>query len=224
VFRLLTAFVLLTSVVPAVVAQDEKKSPERWEPDIRDFEQKIVDGTSNPGSILFIGSSSIVKWDLKKWFPKHQTVNHGFGGSEISDSIHFFDRIVTPLRPSMIVMYAGDNDIAKGKSSETVHRDFRRFAELTRTHLKAGTKLAFIAIKPSTRRWKLSAEMAEVNRLVAADCAADDQLEFIDIWTPMVDEDAPPASKWFVKDGLHLSDEGYELWSGIVREYLPKPD
>jgi len=207
-----------------VASPQEQKSPERWEPNIQKFEQKIADGTSKPGSILFIGSSSIVKWDLAKWFPKHTIVNHGFGGSEVSDSLHYFDRAVTPLKPTMVVMYAGDNDIAKGKTADVVHRDFTTFAAKVKKELAPGTKLAFIAIKPSTKRWNLSPEMAKANALIAKDCEADDQLQFIDIWTPMLTGDSPPPDKWFVKDGLHLSDEGYQLWTNIVRGYLPKAE
>jgi len=195
--------------------------PTRWEPNIQEFEQKIVNGTSKPGSILFIGSSSIVNWDVERWFPQHTIVNHGFGGSQVSDSVYYFDRAVTPLEPAMVVMYAGDNDIAKGKTAEDVHRDFTAFAAKVKAKLAAGTKLAYIAIKPSTTRWDLSGEMAKANALIANDCAADDQLEFIDIWTPMLTGDGPPPDKWFIGDGLHLSEEGYQLWTDIVRGYLP---
>ncbi|MEZ6127335.1 MAG: GDSL-type esterase/lipase family protein [Planctomycetaceae bacterium] len=222
-FRLFTISLVSLVLTNSGVSQDQK-SPERWEPNIQKFEQKIADGTSKPGSILFIGSSSIVKWDLAKWFPDRALVNHGFGGSEISDSLHYFDRAVTPLKPAMIVMYAGDNDIAKGKTAEIVHRDFNAFAARVKTELAPGTKLAFIAIKPSAKRWNLSPEMAKANALIAKDCAADDQLLFIDVWTPMLTGEGPPPDKWFVKDGLHLSDEGYRLWTDIVRGYLPKAE
>ena len=212
---------VLVLCLPAFGFSQDVKSPQRWETSIQKFERKIEDGTSKPGSVLFIGSSSIVKWDLAKWFPEHQTVNHGFGGSEVSDSLYFFDRIVTPLKPTMIVLYAGDNDIAKGKTAEIVHRNFTRFARKVKADLAPSAKLAFIAIKPSTRRWKLSKEMAKANQLIAKDCKTDDQLQYIDIWSPMLGEDGTPKTKWFVKDGLHLSDAGYDLWTGIVKKHLP---
>ena len=199
----------------------EAKSPGRWEKDILKFEQRIVDGTSKPGSIMFIGSSSIRKWDLAKWFPKYQTVNHGFGGSEVADSLYFFDRIVKPVKPSMILIYAGDNDIGKGKTAEIVHRDYTSFVKKVKHELGTGTKVAFIAIKPSIKRWNLSTEMAKANQMIAADCESDDQLMYVDIWTPMLGEDGMPKPELFAADNLHLSDAGYDLWTGIVRDYLP---
>ncbi|MEO2016461.1 MAG: GDSL-type esterase/lipase family protein [Fuerstiella sp.] len=195
----------------------------RWEKSVQQFERQMKDGDSKSGSVLFIGSSSIRKWDLPKWFPGHATINHGFGGSEVADSLQLFDRIVKPLQPSMILMYAGDNDIGKGKTAEIVHADFQSFAKRVRTDLAPGTKLAFIAIKPSIKRWSLSDEMARANALIAHDCAADDQLVYVDIWTPMLGQDGKPMADLFIKDGLHLSDKGYAMWTAVVAELLPPP-
>lgn len=197
--------------------------PERFEKDIQKFQRQIQDGTSQPGSVLFIGSSSIRLWDLPKWFPGRKTVNHGFGGSEVADSLHYFDRIVKPLAPSLILMYAGDNDIGKGKSAEIVHRDFTEFVKRVKTELPEQTKVAFIAIKPSIKRWSLSAEMARANALIAQDCRSDDQLIYVDIWNPMLGADGKPRPELFAKDGLHLNDKGYELWTGIVQKILLPP-
>ena len=66
-------------------------------------------------------------WDLDKYFPKLNGVNRGFGGSEIADSIHFADRIIIKHRPKKVLLYAGDNDIAKGKTAEIVFNDFKKF-------------------------------------------------------------------------------------------------
>lgn len=207
--------ILTMFCMPAQVGAEE-----RFADAIRKFEQDIKDGTSKPGSILFLGSSSIRLWDLQKWFPGYPCINHGFGGSEISDSIHYFDRIVAPLKPVQVVFYAGDNDIAKGKTADVVHRDFKAFVNLLRES-NPEAQLAYIAIKPSTKRWNLAGEMAKANALIAETCQSDNALTFVDIWTPMLGDDGRPRPELFVQDGLHLNQAGYKLWSGIVRELLP---
>ena len=80
---------------------------------------------------MFLGSSSIRFWDLERWFPASRfpglrATNRGFGGSQIADSLHYLDRIVWPHRPSTIVFYAGDNDIAAGKVGGDCGGGFRR--------------------------------------------------------------------------------------------------
>ena len=82
------------------------------------------------------------------------------------------------------------------------------------------TSIAFIAIKPSITRWKLSGKMAQANALIRAACGKDKRLEFIDIWQPMLGEDGKPKPELFVPDGIHLNAKGYALWTSIVKPYL----
>ena len=103
--------------------------PERWESAIRQFESADKSQFPDQVDVLFLGSSSIKLWDLGKYFPGRQTLNRGFGGSQISDSLYYADRLVFPYSPSTIVFYAGDNDIAAGKSPQTVFRDYQAFVE-----------------------------------------------------------------------------------------------
>ncbi len=210
---------MLLAAMSSMAAAQQSESFDRWEDSIKAFEAKIESGESKPGAILFSGSSSIRLWDLKQSFPDRNTINQGFGGSEIADSIHFFDRIVVPLRPRMILLYAGDNDIAKGKSAEQVHKDFQKFAQRVTADLP-DTKLLFIAIKPSIKRWSMREQMSQANALIAEHCSGDDRLQFIDVWTPMLGPDGMPKPELFRDDGLHLNDDGYVLWTSVVKPQL----
>ena len=118
-------------------------------------------------------------------------------------------------------MYAGDNDVASGKSPEAVLADFQTFVKVVHAKLPK-TRIAFIAIKPSIARWKLSGKMAQANALIRAACDKEKRLEFIDIWQSMLGQDGKPKPNLFVKDGLHLNANGYALWTSIVKPYLAK--
>lgn len=201
-----------------------KKGPERWENDIRKFETAAEASPPPKDAILFVGSSSIRMWKLEKNFPGRATINRGFGGSTLADSIHFFDRLVTPCQPKAIVLYAGDNDMAGGLSAEEVASDFETFAELVREELP-GVPLIYIAIKPSIKRWKLWPAMREANRRIASFCAWNDDFYFADISVPMLEGVAtgqPPAAAWFLKDGLHLTQAGYDGWTKVLEPILQK--
>lgn len=199
----------------------QEKGPERWEKDIVEIEQKIASGKSESGAVLFVGSSSIRLWKLEQSFPDKVTANHGFGGSVLSDSVHFFDRIVAPLKPSVIVLYAGDNDIASNKSPETVQADFQTFATLVKTKLPECRKLIFIGIKPSTKRWALREKIQAANGLISATCQNDPKLAYVDVWTPMLGTDGQPNPELLVSDGLHMTEKGYEIWTEALRSHLP---
>lgn len=191
----------------------------RWEPNIQRFEEADRDHPPAPGQVLFLGSSSIVGWELDRWFPDLAALNRGFGGSQIIDSIHYFDRVAVPYAPSVIVFYAGDNDVAAGKGAEQVAADFTTLAGLLRDKLPAA-RLLFVCIKPSPSRWTLWPTMQAANAAIREQCEADPRLGYLDIATPMLAADGTPRRELFRDDLLHLNEAGYELWSGLARAVL----
>lgn len=210
---LLTAF--FAPIFSAARAENEE-GPEKWETSIADFEARDAAAPPPKGALLFVGSSSIRKWDLESSWPDEPLINNGFGGSTLADSIHYFDRLFTPYTPKAIIIYAGDNDIKKGLNSAGVLRDFETLAALIKG-VFPDVPVIYIAIKPSTARWELWPEMKQANDLIAAHCDKDEQLFFADISAPMLkSNEGAPSAKWFVEDGLHLSPFGYREWTSVI--------
>jgi len=222
----LASLVLLGThlAAPNLLAQDppqaSKPSPStRWEADIARFERQDRAQPTPRGAVLFVGSSSIRLWDLPRFFPDVKAVNRGFGGSEVADSLYFADRIILPYRPKTVVVYAGDNDIAKGKSAAQVARDFDQLVARIHEELPE-SRIVYIAIKPSVKRWEMIDEMRQANRLILETAAADPRLIFVDIDEPMIGADGRPRPELFQDDGLHLNDAGYKLWTSLVAPHL----
>jgi len=193
-------------------------SPMRWESAIRAMEKWDARTPPPEGAVFFCGSSSIVRWDMANAFPMLATVRRGFGGSRIDDTTFHAHRILLPYRPGAIVFYAGDNDLASGRSAKRVRDDFRAFvAKVRRTH--PDVPIHFIAIKPSVARWKLWPTIQEANRLIAAECDGK-KTTFVDIVPAMLDAKGKPRPELLAKDGLHLSVEGYAIWNALVAKAL----
>jgi lysophospholipase L1-like esterase len=203
----------------------KKLPPEaRWEKDIHAFE--ATDKTNPPpqDAVLFIGSSSIRLWtNLAQTFPGHKVINRGFGGSELSDSVAFANRIVIPYQPRLILLYAGDNDIAAGKSPERILNDFKAFAANVHAALPK-TTIAYIAIKPCPAREKYLDHVKTANRLVQDYAASNNRLLFVDVFTPMLTKEGRPRADLCIQDGLHPNARGYDLWASIIRPILDKYD
>jgi lysophospholipase L1-like esterase len=192
----------------------------KWEANIKAFE--AADKTNPPpaGAIVFVGSSSIVLWkDLAQDFPEFKTIQRGFGGSEIHDVTAFANRIVIPYRPTQVVLYAGDNDIANGKSPEQLLNEFKSFAVTIHADLPQAP-ITFISIKPSPNRWHLVDKVKKANALVADYVKGNRQLDFIDVFTPMLGQDGKPRPELFLPDNLHLNRKGYDLWVKLIRPHL----
>jgi lysophospholipase L1-like esterase len=171
------------------------------------------------GGIVFVGSSSIRLWDLAKSFPNLPAINRGFGGSQMIDSVTHADLLVIRHKPRTVVVYAGDNDLAAGKSPQQVSDDFRAFVAKVRSALPE-TRIAYIGIKPSIQRWAIVDKVRQANALIRAYCDTDDRLGFIDVDGPMLGWDAKPRKDLFIEDGLHLSPKGYALWAMLVQPFL----
>jgi lysophospholipase L1-like esterase len=217
--RLLLLLLLATCRLPHLaIAEDAARKP--FEPEIRRLE--AADRTNPPpqNAILFIGSSGIRFWTtLQKDFPDFPVINRGFGGSHISDSVYYADRIVIPYKPRLIVFRAGINDIHAGKTPEQVLHDFDAFVQKVRAKLPK-VRIAFLSINPSLKYWNLIATERKANELVKAYIAAGENLEYIDISTAMLGADGKPRPELYVKDGLHNTAEGYRLWTSLVRPHL----
>jgi lysophospholipase L1-like esterase len=200
-----------------VLAPSALAAPEKWTAAIDKFTQ--ADATNPPptGGVVFVGSSSIVKWTtLQKDFPREKVIQRGFGGSELADSVYYADRIVTPYKPRAVVVYAGDNVLNAGKTPEQVFADFK--ALVAKIHGSVpNARIVFIAIKPSPSRWKIREKGERANALIAAECAKDPKrLRFVDIWKPMLDAKGQPRPELFVADMLHMNPEGYKIWTPLV--------
>lgn len=210
---------LLASVLSAQT-DPAPSGPARWEKDMAAFEAREAKSPSPEGAILFTGSSTVRLWDLAAAWPDAKTVNNGFGGSTLADAIHHFDRLVAPYRPGAVVVYSGDNDLFKGLSPEATAEDFKAFSALVKkTH--PGVPVLILSIKPSVKRWALWPQMEKANEIVATLCEGDPDLHFVDVASPMLGPDGGmPGSDWFVADGLHLSESGYDRWTKILGEAL----
>ena len=224
--RLVAAFALLAASACATtnaglpdVAQTPPPRVAGFADAIAAFETADKAAPPTKCATLFVGSSSIRFWrTLAEDFPGRTVINRGFGGSTVWEVDHYFDRIVATYRPKEIVFYAGDNDINAGRTPDAVYADFIHFMRLKEKALGA-TPVWFIAAKPSKSRIEQLGRQAELNVKVKALADARDDLTFIDVVPAMMKPDGTPKDI-FVADNLHMTPEGYALWTPLVNAAL----
>jgi lysophospholipase L1-like esterase len=209
----------MTVVVPPP-APRPPVSPEAFAPEIAHFAELDAAQTPPACPYLFVGSSSIRFWrSLDADMAPYPVINRGFGGSRISDVDYYFDQVVTPYRPRAIFFYAGENDLWSGESAEKVVEDFQRFLDL-KTRKLGGTPVYFISLKPSKLRLAQMPLQAEVNARIKALADQRPDLDYVDVVPAMLEAGTPKDI--YIADGLHMSPEGYVLWSGVVRPVLER--
>lgn len=209
----------VTGLAAAVRFGAQAPGGDRWAEAMQEFAEADAKAPPAKGGIVFVGSSSIRLWNLEKSFPGLPAINRGFGGSQLPDSVRHVERLVLRHAPKTVVLYAGDNDLAAGRTPAQVVDDFKTFVAKVHEALPQA-RIAFVAIKPSLARWALIAKVREANAGVRTVCDSDDRLGYIDVDGPMMGYDARPRADLFVADGLHLSEKGYALWTVLTRPFV----
>ncbi|GAA4328618.1 SGNH/GDSL hydrolase family protein [Pigmentiphaga soli] len=204
------------------IAPAPRPADDRWAASIAEFAQADAAHAPTPGGVLFVGSSSIRLWtDLETEFQALPVViKRGFGGSRMLDCTAYLKKIVTPYKPRLVLVYAGDNDLAEGRSPEDVLRSFRGFVEGVRAELP-DTRIGYISIKPSPLREALLPQIRATNALIEAYAETVHNLDFIDVFGPMLDARGLPRPELFREDRLHLNADGYALWKRVISAHLP---
>jgi lysophospholipase L1-like esterase len=214
---------LLVILLIIVRVQSQENKPPFWN-DIQAFKQQDSVLTPPKDAILFVGSSSFTKWkDVQDYFPGYPIINRGFGGSTLADVIYYANDIIFPYRPSQVVIYCGENDVA---SSDTITASivFKRFKTLFRNirkHLPR-VPIVFVSLKPSPSRWERRRTMQDVNTLVKNYLKKNLNTAFVDIWPAMLGKDRRPVDSLFVNDKLHMTERGYVIWQKAIAPYLKK--
>lgn len=170
---------------------------------------------------MFIGSSSIRLWhDLEKEFDGGGgIIQRGFGGAQMSDCTRYLERIVLPYKPRLVMVYAGDNDLAEGRQPRDVLNEFVRFVHRVQKALPAA-RIGFISIKPSPARAPLIPKVRKANELILQFTTMHANLDFIDVFTPMLDRAGDPRRELFLEDSLHLNEAGYKLWRTVIAPHV----
>lgn len=168
---------------------------------------------------VFYGSSSIRMWtDLSADLKDSRALNLGFGGSTLEACVYFFERLVPPVHPASLVVYAGDNDLGDGRSPDEVLRSFRMLTTLVNKSLPEAP-FGFMSIKPSPARAGLARSIMRTNALIQGEIEKCKRAYYIDVFDAMLDGHGKPRPQLYLEDGLHLSRAGYKLWANLLEPF-----
>lgn len=220
-FTLLTALLLSCSPV-----KQYRNLPEvtKWEPDIAKFEQLDRSEKYPDNAVLFAGSSSIRLWTtLAIDMAPYPVIQRGFGGSKLSDIAVYADRIFSPHKCRALVLFVA-NDITGSPQDKTPEEVRKLFLYVLKTFRKThhDEPVFWIAVTPTSSRWKAWPQIKLVNELIRKECENHRNTYFIKTDFAFLNEKGEPRDELFVADRLHLNAEGYKIWTGIIRNELDK--
>lgn len=214
----LTLLALLFLFVQLSFAQEK---PRFWD-DVQTIKKydEIYQPNKNP--ILFVGSSSIRKWDhVQEVFGHYNVINRGIGGAVIDDIIFYLDDLVFAYKPREIVIYVGENDLPNEQETPEIILDkTKQLFNAIRVKLPE-VPIIYIALKPSPVRAKYLQKCKESNDLIAKFIRSQDKASFLDVYSLMM-KDGKTMPEIFVRDMLHMNLAGYKIWEKVIQPYLIK--
>jgi lysophospholipase L1-like esterase len=191
-----------------------------FESEVTALEGRLSQAPIASSPVVFYGSSSIRLWkSLQQDFSGYAVLNCGFGGSRLTDCVRYANRLVIPRKPSAIVIYAGDNDLASGAPPEKVFQSFKQLFAIFRTY-SPSIPIAFVSVKPSPARLVFLENILRFNRLVEDYLETQPETEYIDVCSDMLGQDRKPIQSLFVSDQIHLSPAGYQILRKEIGEFL----
>jgi lysophospholipase L1-like esterase len=213
--RIVTLLLLISSLH---LSAQNAQNPTRFESAIQKFE--AADGKTQPpkDAILFVGSSSIVKWEtMGKDLAGHATINRGFGGSNFHDLIYYADRVIYPYQPKAVFVYEGDNDISAGDTPKEVLKSAKKLRKMIAKNLGKDVPVVFISPKPSVARWELKTAYEAANALLRSFSDKKKNTYYVDVWTPALQQNGEVRDDIFIGDNLHLNATGYDIWDAAIK-------
>jgi lysophospholipase L1-like esterase len=171
--------------------------------------------------IVFVGSSSIRKWDdLERTFASYRAMNRGVGGTVINDITFYLNELVFAYKPRQIVIYVGDNDLpSKDVTADTVLSRTVNLYKKIREKLPK-VPIVYISMKPSPSRQQYMAKAIASNQMIKDFLSKEKNAKFVDVFALMIDKAGKPRPELFVGDMLHMNAAGYQIWEKAVKPYL----
>jgi hypothetical protein len=215
-------FLLLLFIIVLAGTRAQAQQGFPFANEIRAFKRQDSISFPPKNGIVFIGSSSIRLWnDLESRFPGKPIIKRGVGGSELWQLVDYYTPyILFPYQPAKIFIYAGENDIASGKSADFVADEFQKLWKMINAQLPAA-KIYYLSVKPSPSRAKYYSEVAKANRLIKSYLLNKPKSTFIDVSTVVLKSgSSQPDSSLFKADYLHLNSKGYDKWQKAIEPYI----
>jgi lysophospholipase L1-like esterase len=219
-----SAFLIVAAPMLAVLhAAPAPAAENKFEKNIAAFEAEDRASPPPKDAILFVGDSQFTRWkSIHEDLEGYTVINRGFGGSRMSDLLHYTDRIVIPYRPRLIVVNEGGNDIHTGRSPEELLADFKAFVGKVRRALPQ-TTIALSGLQPSPARWSQADLRRRFNAMLREWAATETNVVYVDLFDAYLGADGKPREELFVADRLHHSAEGYAVRLRAMRPLLGEP-
>jgi lysophospholipase L1-like esterase len=177
--------------------------------------------------VVFMGDSITDRWGRAPgtglFFPGKPYINRGIGGQTTPQMLVRFQQDVIHLRPAVVVILAGTNDIAGNTGPSTPQMIEDNLASMAQLAHANGIRVILASITPAFNYpWKKSvfptAEILALNHWMSTYCAAHG-CTYLDYYTAMVDAQGAMLPGYSI-DGVHPLEKGYAVMAALAEKAI----
>lgn len=184
----------------------------------------------NYTNYLFLGDSITDYYDLDKYYEGYKVVNSGISGNQTSDILDDLQKRAYAYNPSTIFLLIGTNDYIHNKKEDETVNNIKEIVEKLNKNLP-NAKIYLESIYPvnNTDDKKISKPMVsirnntsikKINSELKKYCN-DKNCTYLDMYSLLEDKDGNLKLE-YTKEGLHMSDKGYEVITKELKKYMHK--
>jgi acyl-CoA thioesterase-1 len=181
--------------------------------------------------VVFFGDSITDSWHLDEYFPEKPYINRGIGGQTTPQMLVRFRQDVIDLRPKVVIILAGTNDIAGNTGPmriEDIEADFASLADLAHANNITVIYSSILPVHNYTERSKdffaqrSPQKILLLNNWLRSYCAlAASGCVYLDYFSAMVD-DKGLLKKDLADDGLHPNAAGFKIMAPMAEAAIEK--
>lgn len=181
-----------------------------------------------PENIVFLGDSITNYYDLKKYYPDNNIVNSGICGNTTGDILNDMEERVYQYNPSKVFLLIGINDLAYKSTPDEIIENTEKIVEAIQEK-RPQAEILVESVYPTNNsddskiyhdliKNRDNEDVEKINEGLKKYCE-DKKIKYIDLHSKLVDEDGNLKLE-YTKEGLHISEEGYEVITEELKKYI----
>jgi lysophospholipase L1-like esterase len=191
----------------------------------READAQVKAPAAKENRVVFMGDSITDGWGHDdKFFPGKTYINRGISGQTTPQMLIRFRPDVIALKPKVVVILAGTNDLAGNTGPSTldaIENNLTSMAELAKAN---GVRVVLASLLPVCDYIKPQTNRRPPEQIIALntwmkDYSAKNGLVYLDYYSAMLD-DKKMFKQDLTRDGLHPNDAGYAIMGPLVEKAI----
>lgn len=179
--------------------------------------------------VVFMGNSITEGWVKihPEFFKENGYVGRGISGQTSYQFLLRFREDVINLKPKLVIINAGTNDIAENTGPYDIDITFGNIASMAEIAKANKIKVILTSVLPAAGfRWnkKITDAPDRIEALNAKikEYAKANKIPYVDYYTPMVTGAERALNPDYSKDGVHPTLDGYIVMEALIKPVIDK--